>query len=88
MYYKIEALSLGENVIIINKKIREVGNKYKEDNLPNNIFVDFSADTSDYINEMITSLQNAITNAIVCVMILLMYTWVTPKIWKILGRDI
>ena len=47
-----------------------MGNNNKEDNLPNNIFVDFSADTSDYINEMITSLQNAITNAIVCVMIL------------------
>ncbi|MEC7831071.1 MAG: efflux RND transporter permease subunit [Pseudomonadota bacterium] len=61
---------IGENVIIINKKIREAGNRYKEENLPNNIFVDFSADTSDYINEMITSLQNAITNAIVCVMIL------------------
>ena len=61
---------IGENVIIINKKIREVGNKYKIDNLPDNIFIDFSADTSDYINEMITSLQNAITNAIVCVMIL------------------
>ena len=61
---------IGENVILINKKIRKVGNKYKDDNLSNNIYVDFSADTSDYINEMLGSLSNAISNAIISVMLL------------------
>ena len=61
---------IGENVILINKEIRKVGNSYKEDNLPNNIFINFSADTSDYINEMLDSLTNAISNAIISVMLL------------------
>ena len=61
---------IGENVILINKEIRKVGNKYKGDNLPNNIFIDYSADTSDYINEMLDSLSNAISNAIISVMLL------------------
>ena len=61
---------IGENVILINKEIRKVGNKYKQDNLSNNIYIDFSADTSDYINEMLGSLSNAISNAIISVMLL------------------
>ena len=61
---------IGENVILINKKIREVGNYYKDENLPDNIYVNYSADTSDYIKEMLSSLSNAISNAIVSVMLL------------------
>lgn len=60
---------IGENVLDINEKVREASLRYKE-NLPSNVNIDFANDNADYINEMLTSLINAIGNAIVCVMIL------------------
>ena len=71
---KIDPFHIGSlnnlGLILINKKIREVGNYYKDENLPDNIYVNYSADTSDYIKEMLSSLSNAISNAIVSVMLL------------------
>ena len=60
---------IGENVLEINKIVREESEKYTN-NLSENIKVDFTSDNSDYILEMLNSLQAAVINAIVSVMIL------------------
>jgi multidrug efflux pump len=61
---------IGENVLDINKKVREEAERYQGD-LPENIKLDFTSDNSDYILEMLTSLQAAVINAIISVMILI-----------------
>ena len=60
---------IGENVLSINKKVRDEAEKYIE-NLSENIEINFTNDNSDYILEMLKSLQAAVTNAIISVMIL------------------
>ena len=60
---------IGENVLNINKKVRYEAEKYIE-NLSENIEINFTSDNSDYILEMLKSLQAAVTNAIISVMIL------------------
>ena len=60
---------IGENVLEINKIVREESEKYTN-NLSENIKIDFTSDNSDYILEMLNSLQAAVINAIVSVMIL------------------
>ena len=61
---------IGENVLDINKKVREEAERYR-DSLSENIKIDFTSDNSDYILEMLKSLQAAVTNAIISVMILI-----------------
>ena len=60
---------IGENVLEINKIVREESQKYTN-SLSENIKIDFTSDNSDYILEMLNSLQAAVINAIVSVMIL------------------
>ena len=60
---------IGENVLEINKKVRLEAEEYVE-NLSENIEINFTSDNSDYILEMLKSLQAAVTNAIISVMIL------------------
>ena len=60
---------IGENVLKINKKVRLEAEEYVE-NLSENIEINFTSDNSDYILEMLKSLQAAVTNAIISVMIL------------------
>lgn len=60
---------IGENVLQINKIVREESEKYTN-SLSENIKIDFTSDNSDYILEMLNSLQAAVINAIVSVMIL------------------
>ena len=60
---------IGENVLEINKIVREESKKYTN-SLSENIKIDFTSDNSDYILEMLNSLQAAVINAIVSVMIL------------------
>ena len=60
---------IGENVLQINKIVREESEKYTN-SLSDNIKIDFTSDNSDYILEMLNSLQAAVINAIVSVMIL------------------
>ena len=60
---------IGENVLQINKIVREESKKYTN-SLSENIKIDFTSDNSDYILEMLNSLQAAVINAIVSVMIL------------------
>ena len=60
---------IGENVLNINKEVRYEAEKYIE-NLSENIEINFTSDNSDYILEMLKSLQAAVTNAIISVMIL------------------
>ena len=60
---------IGENVLEINKIVREESEKYTN-SLSENIKIDFTSDNSDYILEMLSSLQAAVINAIVSVMIL------------------
>ena len=60
---------IGENVLDINKIVREESEKYTN-SLSENIKIDFTSDNSDYILEMLNSLQAAVINAIVSVMIL------------------
>ena len=60
---------IGENVLEINKIVREESKKYTN-SLSENIKIDFTSDNSDYILEMLSSLQAAVINAIVSVMIL------------------
>ena len=60
---------IGENVLEINKTVREESEKYTN-SLSENIKIDFTSDNSDYILEMLNSLQAAVINAIVSVMIL------------------
>ena len=54
----------------INKRVREESEKYRS-SLSENIKIDFTSDNSDYILEMLKSLQAAVINAIVSVMILI-----------------
>ena len=61
---------IGENVLDINKRVREESEKYRS-SLSENIKIDFTSDNSDYILEMLKSLQAAVINAIVSVMILI-----------------
>ena len=49
--------------------MREEAERYR-DSLSENIKIDFTSDNSDYILEMLKSLQAAVTNAIISVMIL------------------
>ena len=60
---------IGENVLEINEKVRLEAKEYVE-NLSENIEINFTSDNSDYILEMLKSLQAAVTNAIISVMIL------------------
>jgi len=60
---------IGENVLEINEKVRIEAQEYIE-NLSENIEINFTSDNSDYILEMLKSLQAAVTNAIISVMIL------------------
>ena len=60
---------IGENVLEINEKVRLEAKEYVE-NLFENIEINFTSDNSDYILEMLKSLQAAVTNAIISVMIL------------------
>ena len=60
---------IGENVLNINKEVSYEAEKYIE-NLSENIEINFTSDNSDYILEMLKSLQAAVTNAIISVMIL------------------
>ena len=60
---------IGENVLEINEKVRLEAEEYVED-LSENIEINFTSDNSDYILEMLKSLQAAVTNAIISVMIL------------------
>ena len=60
---------IGENVLQINKIVREESEKYTN-SLSENIKIDFTSDNSNYILEMLNSLQAAVINAIVSVMIL------------------
>ena len=60
---------IGENVLEINEKVRTEAQEYIE-NLSENIKINFTSDNSDYILEMLKSLQAAVTNAIISVMIL------------------
>ena len=60
---------IGENVLEINEKVRTEAQEYIE-NLSENIEINFTSDNSDYILEMLKSLQAAVTNAIISVMIL------------------
>ena len=60
---------IGENVLEINEKVRLEAEEYVE-NLSENIEIYFTSDNSDYILEMLKSLQAAVTNAIISVMIL------------------
>ena len=60
---------IGENVLEINEKVRLEAEEYVE-NLSENIEINFTSDNSDYILEMLKSLQAAVTNAIISVMIL------------------
>ena len=60
---------IGENVLEINEKVRIEAQEYVE-NLSENIEINFTSDNSDYILEMLKSLQAAVTNAIISVMIL------------------
>ncbi|MEC7958454.1 MAG: efflux RND transporter permease subunit [Pseudomonadota bacterium] len=60
---------IGENVLEINEKVRLEDEEYVE-NLSENIEINFTSDNSDYILEMLKSLQAAVTNAIISVMIL------------------
>ena len=60
---------IGENVLEINKIVRAESEKYTN-SLSENIKIDFTSDNSDYILEMLNSLQAAVINAIVSVMIL------------------
>ena len=62
-------IRIGENVLEINKIVREESEKYTN-SLSENIKIDFTSDNSDYILEMLNSLQAAVINAIVSVMIL------------------
>ena len=60
---------IGENVLEINEKVRVEAQNYVK-NLSDNIKINFTSDNSDYILEMLKSLQAAVTNAIISVMIL------------------
>ena len=60
---------IGENVLEINEKVRVEAQDYVK-NLSDNIKINFTSDNSDYILEMLKSLQAAVTNAIISVMIL------------------
>ena len=60
---------IGENVLEINKIVRVEAQDYVK-NLSDNIKINFTSDNSDYILEMLKSLQAAVTNAIISVMIL------------------
>ena len=60
---------IGENVLEINEKVRLEAEEYVE-NLSENFEINFTSDNSDYILEMLKSLQAAVTNAIISVMIL------------------
>ncbi len=60
---------LGANVVSTTREVRELSLDYTE-NWPKNIDVDFSADISNFIFEMIGSLEISISNAIFLVMIL------------------
>jgi len=60
---------IGENVLEINKIVRVEAEDYVK-NLSDNIKINFTSDNSDYILEMLKSLQAAVTNAIISVMIL------------------
>ena len=60
---------IGENVLEINKIVRAEAQDYVK-NLSDNIKINFTSDNSDYILEMLKSLQAAVTNAIISVMIL------------------
>ena len=60
---------IGENVLEINKIVRVEAQDYVK-NISDNIKINFTSDNSDYILEMLKSLQAAVTNAIISVMIL------------------
>ena len=60
---------IGENVLEINEIVRVEAQDYVK-NLSDNIKINFTSDNSDYILEMLKSLQAAVTNAIISVMIL------------------
>ena len=60
---------LGANIVQTTQQVRDLTNNYTAD-WPETIKVDFSSDISDFIFEMIGSLETSISNAIVLVMIL------------------
>ena len=60
---------LGSNIVQTTQQVRDLTNEYTAD-WPDTIEVDFSSDISDYIFEMIGSLETSISNAIILVMIL------------------
>ena len=60
---------LGANVVQTTQQVRDLTNEYTAD-WPQAIEVDFSSDISNFIFEMIGSLETSISNAIMLVMIL------------------
>ena len=60
---------LGSNIVQTTQQVRDLTNEYTAD-WPDTIEVDFSSDISDFIFEMIGSLETSISNAIMLVMIL------------------
>ncbi|CAI8205386.1 MAG: Swarming motility protein SwrC [Alphaproteobacteria bacterium] len=60
---------LGANIVQTTQQVRDLTNEYTVD-WPESIEVDFSSDISDFIFEMIGSLETSISNAIMLVMIL------------------
>ena len=60
---------LGSNIVQTTQQVRDLTNDYTAD-WPGTIEVDFSSDISDFIFEMIGSLETSISNAIMLVMIL------------------
>ena len=60
---------LGSNIVQTTQQVRDLANDYTAD-WPDTIEVDFSSDISDFIFEMIGSLETSISNAIMLVMIL------------------
>lgn len=60
---------LGANVVQTTQQVREVTNQFTGD-WPATIDIDFSSDISNFIFEMIGSLETSISNAIMLVMIL------------------
>ena len=60
---------LGSNIVQTTQQVRDLTDDYTAD-WPGTIEVDFSSDISDFIFEMIGSLETSISNAIMLVMIL------------------
>ncbi|MGB0343686.1 MAG: efflux RND transporter permease subunit [Parvibaculales bacterium] len=60
---------LGSNIVQTTQQVRDLTHEYTAD-WPDTIEVDFSSDISDFIFEMIGSLETSISNAIMLVMIL------------------